>query len=230
MKRSPCYLLVLLAVCLQISSAFVPSNFAQQTSNINHQKSQPQIATLKKQSTSSALHISIGNYASSSIGTISTTLSSILPTTPLRRQAKLLLLLLTTVTTFIIASKKKSSLLWPGTHVSSSSDSSDEYPLPPGSFGCPFIGYDLFRYVVSSWYIVCVMIFVFVHMICSTFCSHDMHTFLLMLTMICAQNIIYLIPSVAVPKIMDTWQRYTNYHVKWQIHLKSSNHTLLVCQ
>jgi len=122
----------------------VPSNFAQQTSNINHQKSQPQIATLKKQSTSSALHISIGNYASSSIGTISTTLSSILPTTPLRRQAKLLLLLLTTVTTFIIASKKKSSLLWPGTHVSSSSDSSDEYPLPPGSFGCPFIGYDLF--------------------------------------------------------------------------------------
>ena len=151
MNKSLCYLLVLLAACLQISSAFVPSNFAQQTNNINYQKSHP-IATLKKQSTSSALHISIGSYASSSIGSISTTLSSILPTTtPLRRHAKLLLLLLTTITTFIIASKKKSSLLWPGTHVSSS-DSSNEYPLPPGSFGCPFIGYDLFRYVVSSSY------------------------------------------------------------------------------
>ena len=155
MTRSPCYLLVLLAACLQLSSAFVPSNFVQQTSNINYKKSQP-IATLKKQSTSSALHISIGSYASSSIGSISTTLSSILPTNPLRRHAKLLLLFLTTITTFIIATKKKSSLLWPGTHVSDSSD--NEYPLPPGSFGCPFIGYDLFRYVVSSWYIVCVMI------------------------------------------------------------------------
>jgi len=143
MNRSPCYLLVLLAVCLQLSSAFVPSNFVQQTNNINHKKSP--IATLnnnKKQS--SALHISIGSV-DSSIGTISTTISSILPTaTPLRRHAKLLLLLLTTV--IIIATKKKSSLLWPGTY---SSDSNNEYPLPPGSFGCPFIGYDLFRYVSS---------------------------------------------------------------------------------
>ena len=144
MNRSPCYLLVLLAVCLQ-SSAFVPSNFVQQTSKINYQKSQS-IATLTKQSTSSELHISIGSV-DSSIGTISTTISSILPTaTPLRRHAKLLLLLLTTV--IIIATKKKSSLLWPGTYSSDSSDSSG-YPLPPGSFGCPFIGYDLFRYVVS---------------------------------------------------------------------------------
>jgi len=148
MNRSPYYLLVLLAVCLQ-SSAFVPSNFVQQTSKINHQKSQP-IVTLNNKKQSSELHISIGSIASSSIGTI----SSILPT-PLRRHAKLLLLLLTTITTFIIATKKKSSLLWPGTY---SSDSNNEYPLPPGSFGCPFIGYDLFRYVVSSWYIICVMI------------------------------------------------------------------------
>ena len=148
MKRSPCYLLLLLAVCLQLSSAFVPSNFVQQTNNINHQKSKS-IATLNNNNKqSSALHISIDSYASSSIGSISTAISTILPaTTPLRRHAKLLLLLLTTVTTFVIASKKKSSLLWPGTHVSSS-DSSNEYPLPPGSFGCPFIGYDLFRYVI----------------------------------------------------------------------------------
>ena len=147
MNKSQCCLLVLLAACLQLSSAFVPSNFVQQTNNINHQKSQP-IATLNcNRKQSSALHISIGSIASSSIGTISATLSSILPTTPLRRHAKLLLLLLTTVTTFIIASKKKSSLLWPGTHVSSD----NEYPLPPGSFGCPFIGYDLFRYVVLSF-------------------------------------------------------------------------------
>ena len=146
MNRSPCYLLVLLAACLQLSSAFVPSTFVR--TNINrHKKSQP-IATLNNKKQSSALHISIGSigsYASSSIGTIPTTLSSILPTTPIRRHAKLLLLLLTTITTFIIATKKKSSLLWPGTYVSDS-----EYPLPPGSFGCPFIGYDLFRYVVSS--------------------------------------------------------------------------------
>lgn len=143
MNRSPCYLLVLLAACLQISSAFVPSNFVQQTNNINYQKSQP-IATLNNKKQSSALHISIGSigsYASSSIGTILTALSS--SVTPLRRHAKLLLLLLTT---FIIATKKKSSLLWPGTHVNSDNN---EYPLPPGSFGCPFIGYDLFRYVIS---------------------------------------------------------------------------------
>ena len=141
MNRSPCYLLVLLAVCLQPSSAFVPSNFVQQTNINRHQKSQP-IATLNNRKQSSALHISIG----SSLGTISNTLSSLLPTTPLRRHAKLLLLLLTTITAFIIASKKKSSLLWPGTYVSMDS----EYPLPPGSFGCPFIGYDLFRYVIVS--------------------------------------------------------------------------------
>ena len=148
MNRSPCYLLVLLlAACLQISYAFVPSNFVQQTNNINYQKSQP-IATLNNKKQSSALHISIGSYASSSIGsTISSTLSSLV--TPLRRHAKLLLLLLTTVATFIIATKKKSSLLWPGTHVN---NDNNEYPLPPGSFGCPFIGYDLFRYVTVSVY------------------------------------------------------------------------------
>ena len=188
MNKSPCYLLVLLAACLQISSAFVPSNFVQQTNNINHQKSQP-IATLNNNGKqSSALHISIGSYASSSIGALSTTLSSILPT-PLRRHAKLLLLLLTTITTFIIATKKKSSLLWPGTYVNSSDS---EYPLPPGSFGCPFIGYDLFRYVVYSC-AVCVYGF--------RFCAHDMLNFLK-----CSHDYAYTSSSVAVQKTMDTWQ------------------------
>ena len=150
---------------------------------IKNLEKSPPIATLNNNGKqSSALHISIGSYASTSISALTTTLSSILPTTPLRRHAKLLLLLLTTVTTFIIASKKKSSLLWPGTHVSSSDSS--EYPLPPGSFGCPFIGHDLFRYVVSSLYISLCYDFVFVHMICSTFCSgylvctYDMLNFL----------------------------------------------------
>ena len=200
MNRSPCYLLLvlLLAACLHISSAFAPSNFLQ-TNNINHQKSQP-IATLininRKQS--SALHISIGSYASSSIGTISTAISSLV--IPLRRHAKLLLLLLTTVTTLLIATKKKSSLLWPGTHIGRSNS---EYPLPPGSYGCPFIGYDLFRYVVS--FCAYMLNFLNALMICSTF---------------------YIFSAVL--KIMVTWQWYTN-HEKWQT-VQYSNHIHSGCQ
>ena len=118
MNRSPCYLLVLLAVCLHLSSAFVPSQF-EQRANINHKKYQP-IATLntKKQSTSSALHISvgsIGSYTTNTIGAIGTAVSSL--ATPLRRHARLLLMLLTTLATVLISTKKKSSLLWPGTHM-----------------------------------------------------------------------------------------------------------------
>ena len=133
MNRSPCYLLVLLAVCLHLSSAFVPSKF-EQRANINHKKYQPIIATLntKKQSTSSALHISvgsIGSYTTNTIGAIGTAFSSL--ATPLRRHAKLLLILLTTLATVLISIKKKSSLLWPGTYVN---DNNSEYPLPPGSY------------------------------------------------------------------------------------------------
>ena len=144
MNRSPCYLLVLLAVCLHLSSAFVPSKFEQRA---NIKKYQPIIATLntKKQSTSSALHISVGSissYTTNTIGTIGTAFSSL--ATPLRRHAKLLLILLTTLATVLISTKKKSSLLWPGTYVN---DNDSEYPLPPGSYGCPFIGHNLFGYV-----------------------------------------------------------------------------------
>ena len=145
MNRSPCYLLVLLAVCLHLSSAFVPSQF-EQRANINHKKYRS-IATLntKKQSTSSALHISVGSivsYTTNTIGTIGTAFSSL--ATPLRRHAKLLLILLTTLATVLISIKKKSSLLWPGTYVN---DNDSEYPLPPGSYGCPFIGHNIFGYV-----------------------------------------------------------------------------------
>ena len=148
MNRSPCYLLVLLAVCLHLSSAFVPSQF-EQRANINHKKYRS-IATLntKKQSTSSAFHISVGSIGSyttntiGTIGTIGTAFSSL--ATPLRRHARLLLFLLTTLATVLISTKKKSSLLWPGTYVN---DNDSEYPLPPGSYGCPFIGNDIFGYV-----------------------------------------------------------------------------------
>lgn len=158
MNRPPCCLLLLFLFLASAASAFVPSpvaNFVQRKDirrRLYHTVGPSTSSTiaLKNQHSTSSLHVSVGGYATGAAGTV---FSSFLnPAIAKMRRTKILLLLLasTATMTIILLTKRGGttnpllqSLLWPGTTTQIDSQYSD-ISLPPGGYGCPFLGYDLF--------------------------------------------------------------------------------------